>query len=990
MAKLPAVCMEDTRRVRKALPSDVAASMLMERTRDLIDDPARLAALAESGLLDSPAERGFDDIVSLATRLCAAPIALVSFVAADRQWFKARINFPDCETDLDRSVCQYVLDEPDLLVIPDLSADPRTAENPLVTGEAGIRFYAGAPLRTRTGLVLGSLCVIDTRPRPQGLLPEQAEDLRALGRQVTELIALRRASAAERTAQAAAVADAARLEAMIATQQVVASAVDDLDTVFQAVVDGALSVIDAAAGAVIELREGDELVYRAMSGTSARHAGCRMSIETTASGRALLDARPVHCPDTLADEAEHGLARALGIRSLVAVPLYRQGVAIGVLKVQSDRPDVFTPRDILMAQMLAGVVTSGFGEVAEAKTRRALRDAESRYKAIFDSAIDFAIVAADAQGRITDWNAGAAQIMGWSAAEIRDRPLAAFFTPEDCASGVPEREMRSALSDGTALDERWHVRKDGERFWATGRMMALRHEDGAPRGYLKILQDRTSQRDVEIELRASEERLRLSDARARLAQEAGRIGTFEVDVATGVMTVSPEFCRLFGLPVAAQYPAGVFEGLILPEDAERRSDPETRADGSAAPDVEYRIRRADDGRLRWIARRAEFARDAGGRVASMFGTGQDITDRRRLQEHQTALIDLGDRLRGTATTAEVVVVASEVLGRTLEVSRAGFAHVDLRGGRLIVERDWTAPDVASLAGEHDLALFRATIDRVAGGETLTVANVPAFAPLDPDAAAYGAIGTRAQIKVPMVENDDLVGLLYAHQTQTRTWTPDEVLFAHGVADLTYAALAKVRAEAGQRLLNEELSHRLKNTLTMVLSIAAQSLRPVPERGPVEAFEQRVRALASAHDVLLQGSYAGAPVGEIVRKVLHGAGQQGERFDMAGPEIVFGARAALSLSLLLHELTTNAAKYGALSNEGGRVSLTWRVEDGADPEMILDWVERDGPPVHQPERRGFGSRIIRMGLVGTGGVDLAYPSSGLVAAMRASLAEVRRS
>ncbi|WP_346733037.1 GAF domain-containing protein [Methylobacterium sp. GC_Met_1] len=156
-----------------------------------ITHPERLTALDRYRILDTAPEEGFDDIVRLATRLCAVPVALVSLVTADRQWFKARVGFPHCETDLDRSVCKFALPEPDLLIIPNLTRDFRTVANPLVTGEPGIRFYAGAPLRMTDGSVLGSLCVIDTVPRLDGLTPEQAEDLRALGRLVCRLLDLR-------------------------------------------------------------------------------------------------------------------------------------------------------------------------------------------------------------------------------------------------------------------------------------------------------------------------------------------------------------------------------------------------------------------------------------------------------------------------------------------------------------------------------------------------------------------------------------------------------------------------------------------------------------------------------------------------------------------------------------------------------------------------------------------------------------------------------
>ena len=167
-------------------------------------DPDRLAALDSYAILDTLPEQGFDDVVRLASRLCDVPIALVSLVAGTRQWFKARTGFPLPQTDLGRSVCAHALAQPDaLLVIPDLSRDPRTRDNPLVTADPGIRFYAGAPLRTPDGLVLGTLCVIDYVSRPEGLTDAEAGDLRALARQVMGQLALRRANAEQEAALSA-------------------------------------------------------------------------------------------------------------------------------------------------------------------------------------------------------------------------------------------------------------------------------------------------------------------------------------------------------------------------------------------------------------------------------------------------------------------------------------------------------------------------------------------------------------------------------------------------------------------------------------------------------------------------------------------------------------------------------------------------------------------------------------------------------------------
>lgn len=161
-----------------------------------VSDADRLAALDAYGILGTAPERTFDGIVLLARQLCAAPAALISFVAEDHQWFKARSGFGPGQTPLSQSVCAHALQQADLLVIPDLTADPRTRDNGLVTGKPHLRFYAGAPLRTPEGLTLGTLCVLDTFPRPNGLPQEQAEGLHALAAQVMAQLELRRELAA--------------------------------------------------------------------------------------------------------------------------------------------------------------------------------------------------------------------------------------------------------------------------------------------------------------------------------------------------------------------------------------------------------------------------------------------------------------------------------------------------------------------------------------------------------------------------------------------------------------------------------------------------------------------------------------------------------------------------------------------------------------------------------------------------------------------------
>ena len=158
------------------------------------DEAGRLQALADYGLMDTPPEPVFDEIVALASYVCKTPIALVPLLDEKRQWFKARSGLDVAETPREHAICAYTILEPDGMVVPDAQADPRFASNPMVAGEPGIRFYAGTPLTTREGHALGTLCVLDTKPRHH-LDPEQQQALRTLGRHLMAQIEIRYSSA---------------------------------------------------------------------------------------------------------------------------------------------------------------------------------------------------------------------------------------------------------------------------------------------------------------------------------------------------------------------------------------------------------------------------------------------------------------------------------------------------------------------------------------------------------------------------------------------------------------------------------------------------------------------------------------------------------------------------------------------------------------------------------------------------------------------------
>ena len=157
------------------------------------DESRRVQVLHSYHLLDTPPEPAFDDIANIASLMCGTPIAMVSLIDSDRQWSKARVGMEQAQLPRDQAFCSHAIRTPmSIMEVPDASKDPRFMFNPLVIGEAGIRFYAGAPLLSPSGAALGTVCVIDRVPRQ--LTPAMTRGLQALARQAGELLALRRAN----------------------------------------------------------------------------------------------------------------------------------------------------------------------------------------------------------------------------------------------------------------------------------------------------------------------------------------------------------------------------------------------------------------------------------------------------------------------------------------------------------------------------------------------------------------------------------------------------------------------------------------------------------------------------------------------------------------------------------------------------------------------------------------------------------------------------
>ncbi|WP_312487347.1 GAF domain-containing protein [Sphingomonas sp.] len=821
----------------------------------LLDAADRLKALHTYGVLDTPTEDGFDDLAQLAALACDTPVALVSFVTDDRQWFKARVNFPPCETDLSRSVCKLALIEPDVFVIPDLTADERTAANPLVTGEPHIRFYAGAPLRTADGHTLGSLCVIDTKPRPEGLSDGQAEHLRRCARQVMGQLDMRLAVRQRDDVLARQDAELRRERRMAVLAEASASLIGATDPGSEL-----KPILEAGAASL-----GFEQCYIYDVARDGRHLELRHSIGTTAAVRELLanvDIEKPLCgivaqtgePLILADvltstNPRYVLARQNGIDAFAGFPIKTSKGVVGVASFSSGSHASFDDDAIAFFATIARYL-SAMRERGD--TEKAVARNEEKWRTVFETLREGFILGElcrDDTGKVIDWRYD----------EVNNAWYDLVGIERGTAIGRTIREVFPGIEDD----------------WVYEPVSAV--ETGEP---------------------------------IRFTRQVGSIGRW-------------------------------YDGVM-----------------QHAGDDHFTI---------------------------IF---TEVTDRVMRERRQTALIRLGNRLQEDLPVEEITSAASEILGQALDVALVGYADIDPVAETITIERDWRIEDVPTLAGTLHFRDFGSYIDDLKAGQIVVVDDCRTDRRTREHAAALEERSARAFINAPVFERGAFVAMLYVLSASPREWSDDELQLIREVAYRVRIAVERRRAEEQQEVLNGELAHRVKNTLSVVQAIANSTLARSADEAAATEFGNRLRALSSAHDVLLARSWSAASLRQIADAAL--ATFADTRIEVSGPEVRIGSRTAMSLSLLLHELATNAGKYGALSVPEGHVALHWAVRqhDGSDV-LDLSWTERGGPPVVEPTRKGFGSRIIRMGLTGSGGVKLRYDTQGLTARMSAPLHQVQQ-
>ncbi len=326
--------------------------------------------------------------------------------------------------------------------------------------------------------------------------------------------------------------------------------------------------------------------------------------------------------------------------------------------------------------------------------------------------------------------------------------------------------------------------------------------------------------------------------------------------------------------------------------------------------------------------------------------------------HQSAAEDLRqseERFRLMSEHAPVMIWMSTAQNRCLHLNRMlrdfwGVEEAD------IPTFDWRTtmhPEDEERIGQSMMAAVKARVPVTVKGRYLSAKG------------GYRVLQTNAQARFSA--NGEFIGMIGVNVDVTE----------------------REEAEAERELLIAELNHRVKNTLSVVQSIAHQTFRETETTSDArKAFEGRLVALALAHNLLTQLSWEHASLAEIARVILNVTEDGSGRIHLSGPTVLLPPKEALAITMALHELCTNAMKYGALSNDAGQVDVEWSLVAG--PRLKLAWRESGGPRVAPPRRRGFGSRLLERSLAADldGEVQLDFEPSGMVCRIEAPLAPGR--
>lgn len=616
-----------------------------------------------------------------------------------------------------------------------------------------------------------------------------------------------------------------------------------------------------------------------------------------------------------------------------------------------------------------------------------------------------ALYTTDAEGRITFFNAAAAELWGrcpellqeywcgsWRLYWLDGRPMA----HEDCPMAVTIRTGQP-VRGAEAIAER----PDGSRYAFLPHPTPLFGKDGKLAGAVNMLVDITDRKKAE---EASD---RLA---AIVASSEDAIISKTLD---GMITSWNEGAeRLFGYRADEIIGRSIL--TLIPPDRqdEERVIVERLRLGERVEHFET-VRQHKEGRLVDISLTISPVRQEDGSVIGASKIARDITDRKRaealLLRHAERLETLNRISRIISRDLDLERIVQEVTDIATELTGARFGAffynvLDGNGASYLLYTLSGAPREAfeGFGMPRNTDVFRPTFEGTAVVRSDDIRQDPRYGRNAPrHGMPEGHLPVVSYLAVPVRSSSGEVlgGLFFGHD-QAGIFDSDAESLVSGIAGQAAVAIDNARlhkaaqteieqrrkAEDAKELLLNEIKHRIKNTLATVQAIATQTFRGAPPEER-EAFLARIQALSGAQDVLTRHDWTGAGIADVVELALRPfRAEDNARITDHGPDARLDPAEALLLAMALHELGTNAAKYGALSNDGGLVDVGWIISEGAERQyLILTWQERGGPVVAPPTRKGFGSRMIESALRGEqGSVNFDFAPVGLTVTLRVAI------